>query len=66
MQSGLSLARRHVQEMVAQAREEAPNECCGVLAGKDNTVYKLYRITNTERSPYRYMTDPKELYQAMK
>jgi proteasome lid subunit RPN8/RPN11 len=33
--------------MVAHARELDPYECCGLLAGKDGTVARLYRITNT-------------------
>jgi proteasome lid subunit RPN8/RPN11 len=33
--------------MAAHARELDPFECCGLLAGKDGTVTRLYRITNT-------------------
>ena len=44
--------------------EEDPNECCGVLAGKDGSVSHLYRITNTAQSPYRYLMDPQEFLNA--
>jgi len=47
--------------MVAHAREEAPLECCGILAGEGGEVRKLYRTTNVERSPVRYNVDPREL-----
>ncbi|HEY8490813.1 MAG TPA: M67 family metallopeptidase [Dehalococcoidia bacterium] len=57
------LQRRYVEDIIAHAREEAPNECCGILAGKDGTVVKLWRTTNAEHSPYRYSVDPKELLQ---
>ena len=60
----LILERSYVEEMIAHAREEAPNECCGIIAGKDGRAVKLYRITNVERSPYRYNMDPGELYRA--
>ncbi|MCS7207840.1 MAG: M67 family metallopeptidase [Dehalococcoidia bacterium] len=60
------LPREMWEQMVAHARREDPNEACGALAGKGSHAQRLYPLTNTERSPYRYMTDPKELYQAMK
>ena len=47
--------------MVKHALEDDPNECCGLLAGKDGAVMEHYRMTNVERSPYRYSMDGKEL-----
>ncbi len=40
---------------------EDPLECCGLLAGRDGRVTKLYRTTNTAASPTRYFMDPREL-----
>ena len=60
----LRIEKRHAEEMIAHALKEDPNECCGILAGKDGKVMKLYRITNTEGSPYRYRMDPLEQLQA--
>ena len=57
----LELDRSYVDQMVAHALEDDPNECCGILAGGDGTATKLYRMTNTEHSPYRYNMDPIEL-----
>ena len=51
--------------MVAHALEEYPNECCGILAGNDNQVTRVYRITNSTKSPYRYLMDPQEQLNAM-
>ncbi|HXF92201.1 MAG TPA: M67 family metallopeptidase [Nitrospiraceae bacterium] len=42
----LSIPRHILDEMVAHARELAPYECCGLLAGKDRTVTHIYRIRN--------------------
>ena len=56
------LAQRYVDEMIAHARRDDPNECCGILAGKDDQTVRLYPMTNVEQSPYRYSMDPKELY----
>lgn len=35
-----------LDDMIAHAKELAPYECCGLLAGTDNTVTKIYRIKN--------------------
>ena len=58
-----AIEKRYLEEMVAHARAEAPNECCGILAGADGRVVKLYQATNAEHSPYRYNLEPKELLQ---
>ncbi len=58
----LELEQRYADEIVAHALEEDPNECCGILAGLDGRVTRLYRMTNTEHSPDRYNRDAKELY----
>jgi proteasome lid subunit RPN8/RPN11 len=49
-------------QMLDQAREEAPNECCGILGGKDGAASTMYPATNAEQSPLRYTLDPKDLY----
>lgn len=57
----LTLPRAMVDEMIAHAREDAPNECCGIIAGKDGAATRLYRAINAEQSPYRYSVDAKDL-----
>ena len=57
----LHIDAKYAQEMVAHALEDDPNECCGILAGKDGRTERLYRMVNAEASPYRYRMDPKEL-----
>ena len=55
------LERRYADEIIAQAREEAPDECCGVLGGRDGRAERLFRAVNAEKSPYRYNVDPRDL-----
>lgn len=57
----MKLPKEFVDEMVAHAVQDAPNECCGIIAGKDSHAIKLYRAKNSEASPYRYNVDPKDL-----
>ena len=55
------LEKRYVDDIIAHARAEAPLECCGILAGTSHEVLKLYRTTNSEKSPLRYSVEPNEL-----
>ena len=58
----LTLPQELIDEMVAHAREDAPNECCGIIAGRDGHAVKLFRAKNAEASPYRYSVDPQDLF----
>jgi len=58
----LTLPKAFIDEMIAHAREDAPNECCGIIAGRDGRAEKLFRAKNSEASPYRYNVDPKDLF----
>ena len=58
----MELARSFYDEIIAHARQDAPDECCGILAGDaDGRIVQSHRATNIEHSPYRYNVDPKEL-----
>ena len=49
-------------ELVAHAREEAPNECCGMIASRDGEAVAVHRATNSAASPLRYEIDGMEQY----
>ncbi len=60
----LLLEQQHIDEMIAHAKEDAPNECCGIIAGLDGRATKLYRMVNAAEAgylPYRYEMDGKAL-----
>jgi len=50
------------EEIIAHARDHAPRECCGVIAGKNGEITQLYRLTNLEQSVNRYLIDDEEFY----
>jgi len=54
------------ERMLEQARAEAPVEACGILAGSDGRVEKLYTMRNADRSPYHCMMEPKEQFTVVK
>ena len=55
-------------EMIAHAREDAPNECCGLLFGtvdgSSGHSERLLRMENVEHSPLNYRVDGKALFEA--
>ena len=54
-------------EIVAHAREQAPNECCGLLAGQGNAAARVIRCRNAHDTPVtRYRIDPREQLDAFR
>ena len=51
--------------MVEHARQEAPNECCGLIGGADGEARTLYRARNAEASSLRYNLDPQDQFRIM-
>jgi proteasome lid subunit RPN8/RPN11 len=55
-----------VDEMVAHAREDLPNECCGMVGGREGEATAVIRVANAAATPLRYEMDPQEQYNALK
>ena len=56
------IPRSLVDEMVAHAREDLPNEACGMIHGSaTGEPTELYRVTNKAASPYRYDMEGTEI-----
>jgi proteasome lid subunit RPN8/RPN11 len=53
----MRIPRALYEEMIEHAREEAPNECVGLLASSNGAAAKLYRATNAAASPLRFEID---------
>ena len=56
------LLRSQIDDITEHSREIYPVESCGVLAGKDDHVCKVYRGTNRVGSSTLYTLEPEELY----
>jgi [CysO sulfur-carrier protein]-S-L-cysteine hydrolase len=54
-----------VDRVIAQAQQEAPNECCGMIGAVGGEARSLYPATNAEASPLRYSIDPKDQFRIM-
>ena len=58
------IARALLDDLIAHALQEAPNECCGVVAvepGVPARAARVYRAVNTAASPLRFEVDGHEL-----
>jgi [CysO sulfur-carrier protein]-S-L-cysteine hydrolase len=62
----IELSRALVDEIVEHARAEAPNEACGIIAGRDGRPEHLYRMRNAEQSRVSYRFDGTEQLQVFR
>jgi proteasome lid subunit RPN8/RPN11 len=62
----MRIAQSLVDEIVQHAREDLPNECCGMVGGRDSEASEVIRVANAAASPLRYEMDPQEQYNALK
>jgi [CysO sulfur-carrier protein]-S-L-cysteine hydrolase len=58
----LRISRQLLDDVIAHAREDAPNECCGMIASSDGEAVAVHRAHNTAASPFRYEMDGMEQY----
>ena len=56
----LELPRAMVDQVIAHARRDHPDEACGVIAGKGGAATRMVEMENAERSPTFYRFEAKE------
>ena len=54
------------EQLMAHAEQDAPNECCGLIGGRDGAATTLYRARNAEASPLRYRIADQEVFDVRK
>ena len=58
----MRIPRDLYHQIVDQARDEAPNECCGMIASRDGDAVEVHPAVNRAASPLRYEIDGAEQY----
>jgi [CysO sulfur-carrier protein]-S-L-cysteine hydrolase len=60
----LKIPPEHVDAMIAHAREDHPDEACGVIVGPEGSDVptRLIRMINAERSPTFFRFEPEEQF----
>jgi proteasome lid subunit RPN8/RPN11 len=61
----MRISKSIYEQMLEHAREETPNECCGLIGGRDGEAKTVYRARNAEASPLRYNLDPQDQFRIM-
>src|SRR5271165_2443634 len=66
----LIISRRIRAEMIQQAQNERPHECCGILAGQRDDdrglVVQRYPLVNAAASPVEFESEPRSMLAAHK
>ena len=55
-----------LDQIVAHALAERPNECCGLLIGLGDVVEDAVRARNVRRSPTRFQVEPADHFAAIR
>jgi proteasome lid subunit RPN8/RPN11 len=62
----LRVRQQIIDRMIAHARADLPNECCGLLLGVGDLVHDAVAARNLRRSPTRYEIDPADHISAIR
>jgi [CysO sulfur-carrier protein]-S-L-cysteine hydrolase len=57
----MRIARELYDQLIDHALAEAPNECCGIVASREDTAVRVYPATNKFASPLRFEIDEADL-----
>ena len=60
----MEISKAQLDDVIAHAQADAPNECCGYMRLEDGRVGEVFRAQNLRNSPYGYEIDPKSLLAA--
>ena len=61
----MKLPEALAEQVIAHARAEFPNECCGLIAGHGDEATRVLPTTNAEGTPFMYVMDPREQMELM-
>jgi proteasome lid subunit RPN8/RPN11 len=64
--SELTIPKDLLQEMLDHCVACFPNEACGILAGAECRVSRVYLMVNHDPSPVSYLMDPREQLRVQK
>ncbi len=62
----IKIRKEIFEEIIKHCKEEYPKEACGILAGENFEVKKVYKMKNIDNSSVSFFMDPKEQISVMK
>lgn len=58
----VKIAQNLVDEIIAHALEDRPNECCGMVSGSDGVATEVFRARNALASPFSFDMEPSDQF----
>ena len=58
--------KNQISELLEHSKTGSPDEVCGILAGRDEKVEKVYKMINKDKSRTSFFMDPQEQLRVMK
>ena len=62
----MRIAQKLIEEVIAHAQADLPNECCGMVGGAGDEASVVIPVINSAASPLRFEMDPQGQYNALK
>ena len=62
----MKIRKEILDQIVAHAVEDLPNECCGLLLGTAGIIEDAARARNTKRSRTRFQVEPADHFAAIR
>ena len=62
----MKIPQNIIDELIAQAEKDAPDESCGYLLGTDDNVTENYRMENIDHSSEHFSFAPKDQFAALR
>ena len=62
----MKIPQNVIEELIAQAKKDAPNESSGYLLGMDDNVTENYWMENIDHSPEHFSFAPKDQFAALR
>ncbi len=61
----MRISEELIGEIVAHARDDLPNECCGLIGGNDGEMTSVHRARNAAATWLRYEVHPSDQFRIM-
>lgn len=58
----MEIRQEFVDQIVAHALEDRPNECCGIVAGTGGAATEVFPARNALASPFSFDMDPQDQF----
>ncbi len=58
----MNISSELLDEVIAHARRDAPNECCGIVATRAGDAVAVHALENVQASPLRFEIDGLKLF----